>query len=84
MTANDCYHLGLQLYKTKDYVHTAQWLEEAIIQLNGTDEKFQIQIMEKLSSAYYHKSIINSLFLFGNKKCIYQPYAFIMRTNILF
>lgn len=56
MTPNDCYQLGVQLYKAKDNEHAAQWLKEALTQLNGTDVRFQIQILEKLSQSYYGES----------------------------
>lgn len=64
MTANDCHQLGLQLFKARDYNHASQWLSEALIQLNGTEAKQQMAIMEKLSVSYYMQSKIVFLLLF--------------------
>lgn len=55
MSANDCYQLGVQLFKTGDYEHASQWLIEALSQINGTEPKIQIEIMEKLTLSYYNQ-----------------------------
>lgn len=44
MSAKDCYHLGVELYNSKDFPESLAWLQEADERLNSEDELLEANI----------------------------------------
>ncbi|CAG2114616.1 unnamed protein product, partial [Medioppia subpectinata] len=57
LTASDCYLIGKQSYDYKDYNHSIQWLEVALMSadngVNGVSDELRADILQYLSLSYY-------------------------------
>lgn len=55
MTASDCYEIGIETYKNKNYYHSEQWLNEAYNRLavnSKESNKLKLPILIKLSNVH--------------------------------
>lgn len=69
MTTHDCFVIGKQAYKEKDYSQALQWFNEANAKLdNNIDENVsKIRILEYMAWCMYEEGNVETLILYHNK-----------------
>lgn len=63
MSSSDCFYLGIEALKTKEYYHSSLWLNESLNRLDESETHFtNVDILYNLAIAYKFQSIFDLIY----------------------